>query len=288
MQYIEHLSGINFKPLAIAHCRLGCEWNYTDVISPFSRLYLVTKGSAYIYPNNERLKLEPGFMYLIPSLTPCSYKCMETIEKFHTSFSIHLKSEISIYNLFKVRKKVIAKPQDTELFEQLIKLNPNMQLKVTDPNIYQVKPWLNESYKAMNASECLQTQSIYMMLLSRFFDNSEIQYQNISDLNFINSNLKYIHQNLQHISTVHELADRSCISPDHYSRRFKQIIGVKPIEYLNQNRIEKAQLLLLTTTKSCHEIAENCGFKSNTYFSRIFKKYVNQTPEEYRRVSQNF
>lgn len=284
MQNLEHLTGISFRPLAIAHCRLGNEWNYSNIVSPFSRLYLITEGDGFIYPNNERIKLEKGFMYLIPSLIPCSYKCMKNMEKFHSSFSIHLHSGISVYNLFRFKTKIKALDTDYKLFEKLLGLNPDMDLNVTDPTIYQVKPWLNSSYKPHNAMNALQTQSIYQMLISRFFDEEEIRYNNVSDMDFINKNFRYIHQNLSKITTIKELADRSCISPDHYTRRFKQVTGQTPIDYINQHRVEKAQLLLLTTTKTCNQISEVCGFKSNTYFSRIFKKYSQLTPEQYRQT----
>ena len=72
------------------------------------------------------------------------------------------------------------------------------------------------------------------------------------------------------------------MSPDYYTRKFKDVTKQNPINYINRQRIEKAFLLLNTTNYSCKEIGCLCGFNSNTYFSKNFKKYINESPSAYK------
>jgi transcriptional regulator GlxA family with amidase domain len=94
--------------------------------------------------------------------------------------------------------------------------------------------------------------------------------------------LLYIRNNLQQNIKVDELADIACFSKDHFSRVFKNITGLAPCDYIISKRIERAQFLLLTTDLSQNQIIEQTGFRSASYFSRIFKKHTSYTPVQYR------
>ena len=73
-----------------------------------------------------------------------------------------------------------------------------------------------------------------------------------------------------------------CITPDHFSKVFKRIIGMPPCEYIQMKRIERAQTLLLTSHMSIIEIAEKVGITNLSQFSRLFSKMVRCSPREYR------
>jgi YesN/AraC family two-component response regulator len=56
------------------------------------------------------------------------------------------------------------------------------------------------------------------------------------------------------------------------------------MDYLNRKRIERAQILLVTTTLTVTEIAEKVGIPNPTYFSTIFKKQTLSSPEKYKKM----
>jgi AraC family transcriptional regulator len=60
-------------------------------------------------------------------------------------------------------------------------------------------------------------------------------------------------------------------------------MGVTPLNYINQKRVEKGKYLLEHTQFSVGEISEEVGFKDELYFSRVFKKYVGISPLAYRK-----
>lgn len=60
-----------------------------------------------------------------------------------------------------------------------------------------------------------------------------------------------------------------------------------PFDYLLKYRISKSLDALTNTTDSISAIALNCGFSSISYYGKIFKKYMNCTPSEYRKARKN-
>ena len=87
--------------------------------------------------------------------------------------------------------------------------------------------------------------------------------------------------------TLNSLSEYLRISPYYLSHAFKNIVGVNLIEYLNGNRIEAAKGLLADTEESVKDIAASVGFSDANYFCRVFKKYTDITPSQYRGVSRN-
>jgi len=75
------------------------------------------------------------------------------------------------------------------------------------------------------------------------------------------------------------------MSPSHFSRTFRKVVGMSYQEYVNRKRIAKAKELLRTSPQSIAEIAAYVGFADNTGFGRIFKKVTGHTPSAYRRGS---
>jgi AraC-like DNA-binding protein len=75
------------------------------------------------------------------------------------------------------------------------------------------------------------------------------------------------------------------MSPSHFSRIFRKVVGMSYQEYVNRKRITKAMELLRTSHQSIADIAAYLGFSDNTGFGRIFKKLTGHTPSAYRKGS---
>ncbi len=72
------------------------------------------------------------------------------------------------------------------------------------------------------------------------------------------------------------------VNPSYLSSLFKKETGVTLTDYVNKKRAEHAALLLKTTNMQIQTIAQYCGIFDVNYFTKIFKKYYNKTPKEYR------
>ena len=83
--------------------------------------------------------------------------------------------------------------------------------------------------------------------------------------------------------TLKELAAELGFSAGHLGVLIKKELGLSFQEYLIQERMKKAQLLLLTTEMKIYQISAAVGIEDMNYFSQRFKQVVGVTPREYRK-----
>lgn len=95
-----------------------------------------------------------------------------------------------------------------------------------------------------------------------------------------------IEANFHDAATIEELIKDIPASRRNIVRRFKQITGITPIEYLQQTRVEAAKKLLENTNKQMAEVIYNSGYNDPKAFRKIFKKNVGMTPTQYREKFQ--
>lgn len=93
---------------------------------------------------------------------------------------------------------------------------------------------------------------------------------------------EHIHGRLAQRIDLNELASIAGLSDCHFSRAFKQSVGVPPHRYVVMRRIEAAAALIEQTDRPLCEIALEVGFSDQSHFTRIFSRLVRQTPREYR------
>jgi YesN/AraC family two-component response regulator len=106
------------------------------------------------------------------------------------------------------------------------------------------------------------------------------QYHKIQQaVRFINDNYR---TDIRHDAVAWEAR----MSPAHFSRIFKKVMGLSYQDYLNSRRITKAKNLLRTSPQSVTEIAFSLGFADPTGFGRIFKKLTGHTPSAFRSLPQ--
>ncbi|MDE5862025.1 MAG: AraC family transcriptional regulator [Ruminococcus sp.] len=87
--------------------------------------------------------------------------------------------------------------------------------------------------------------------------------------------------------SVEEICYNMNISRTYFHRLYKLAFGVTYIQDVIENRLKYACELLKNTDLSISEIAEKCGYETDSYFMRQFRQYRNCTPSEYRRKSRN-
>lgn len=282
--YSEQISeSLTFHLRNTALLSFNSDSDYQDIISPFTRIYLITEGNGSLIIGNHKIQLESGNLYLIPSFTSCTYHFGAGLSHYYIHLSIDQPNGLSPYSLYSVLNKVEAHELDSKLFQRIVQINPDLQLPHHHPNVYQTKLWLNKKVTYTSASHYLETTGIIKQLFSRFLEPCQSQVMTSMLKYNIQPILLHIQNNLGRDICVNELANMACFSKDHFSRVFKSITGMAPCDYIIRKRIERAQFLLLTTEMGQKEIIEETGFRSASYFSRIFKKITTYTPEKYRK-----
>lgn len=99
--------------------------------------------------------------------------------------------------------------------------------------------------------------------------------------------LTYMRKNFTHTIDIDTLAEIAGYSKYHFIRFFSHATGYTCIQYLHMLRLQKAKKLLRTTDYKLDYISELSGFKSVSYFIRIFKRGEGVTPLQYRKHSTN-
>ena len=93
---------------------------------------------------------------------------------------------------------------------------------------------------------------------------------------------EFIDENLEHDLTLLEIAEIAELSPFHFARSFKQATGSTPIQFLTQRRVDLAKQLLVESELPIIEIGLRVGFKNQSHFTTLFRKFTTMTPKAYR------
>ena len=237
----------------------GNDWKHDDLNAPFVRLYIILDGEAVIETYDKRIVLEKGFAYIIPP--NFSFAC-------HTPK--YLKKIFSHFN--------INKTFSTGIFDDL---NDVLKLKI-DLSDYA------EYYLALekkDSSKYYDVQGDFTRLIFEFIsfyklDAFEDIYLSLSPK--IKKLYRFIKDDMTAKTRTSDLANYLNISQSMLSKIYKSETGHTLKWFLQQILIQRAQLLLLTTSKSIKEIAYELEYDDALYFSRLFKKWVGDPPTVYR------
>lgn len=279
---------IDLSLLHVGHVFLNKNWNYENVLSPFSRLYYIASGSGKVYHHGQEFELKPGYMYLIPSFTYSLYKCEDFLEQYYVHFLEEVIEGLSLYQIQEFSFEEIGSEWDLGLFKKLIALNPDRHLLRYNPKSYDnedVLTQLKVQNKHLPLKIILQNQGILLSVLANFLkDKNKLSKKegNNNSFRFLPI-YEYIQQHLNKKLSVRHLAHLTSLSPDHFSRLFKKLSGYRPIDYIQVKRIERAKMLLTTTDNSLSQIAFMVGMSNYSHFIRVFQKVTSTTPTKYKR-----
>lgn len=132
--------------------------------------------------------------------------------------------------------------------------------------------------------------NIYLMMteLLRYYCGSKDEldrmiYHNVMRLRPV---VDYISEHYGEKIYIETLSDMITVSPDYFTKMFKDSIGKTPIDYINGIRINHALRLLATTETPINDISDSLGFSNPNYFHKIFKQYMLTSPLAYRKSSK--
>lgn len=93
----------------------------------------------------------------------------------------------------------------------------------------------------------------------------------------------YLSANLGGEGSLKEIAAQCGLSPSHFSRAFKETVGIAPHQWLIRKRIEVAKAFLKVPSLSLAAVALKCGFADQSHFTRVFTRIVGISPGAWRR-----
>ena len=174
--------------------------------------------------------------------------------------------------------------------QQAIELIP--QLAIADPIIQQLALALKLEIQTGCRSGRLYGESLGTALAARLVQNYAVSQPEFNASGLPQSQLAqvidYMQTHLAQDISILDLATLTNMSKSHFSRSFKQSMGIAPYQYLLQQRVKRAKRLLKQPalkqqTLSMSDIALECGFANQTHLTKVFRQMTGVTPKTYQK-----
>jgi len=94
--------------------------------------------------------------------------------------------------------------------------------------------------------------------------------------------LDYVEQHLAEEISIECLSAVASMSAGHFTRGFKKVMGESPYRYVMRRRVEQTKKLLAGTRLPIAEIAQACGFSSQSHLTAVFGQHCGMTPHRFR------
>ena len=242
----------------------------------------ITSGKATVQIGTEFAEARAGdFLYVPPTMV---FK-VEALEGEAGMRSMVFDSSIIEENMENF---------DTEIFYMFYVQSKNkiVVFEKGHPVHKTLAKYMQESYdEYVSKDVCYKLPiraNIYLMMtaLLRYYCGSKNEldrmiYHNVMRLRPV---ITYISEHYKEKIYIETLADMITVSPDYFTKMFKDSIGRTPIDYINGIRINRAMQMLATTDTSVNDISDGLGFSNANYFHKIFKQYMNTSPVAYRKM----
>jgi len=233
---------------------------------------LVLHGSFRINCELQMHQLQTGDLFLIKPYQ------IHTVEEYSSDFYAHFLSiqdfripdELSylLFNLPNTQQRISLKTEVSQTLLDTIHLLRTYELQ-------------QEAYTTEITNGLFQ--SIIYKIASLYKTSTRVPgVSAINQSNVITSKFKRLITTQTHIKQPSYFADLLFITPAHLNDCVKKTTGQTVSYWLKKSIIDEAKRLLYYTTKSVKEIAFEVGYEDHTYFSRLFKKHVKQTPLQFR------
>ncbi|PCE66003.1 helix-turn-helix domain-containing protein [Sediminicola luteus] len=256
--------------------------SYLDVVSTFARLYYVIEGKGQLNFLDQRIDLAPNNLYLIPSFARCTYIFEPGLKQYYIHLDTLCSNGLPMALNFQLKTNRPTDEFDLQLIKKIVAVHPLHALRNAKPEVYQKKDWLQKEMGYRSAAVRYETQGILLKLLSGFILGTNPKISANPHFHSITPLLQFIEEHIGHNLTLAGLAAQSKLSKPQLTQIFLALFDKSPTVYILEKRLEKSKTLIVNTNQNLQLIAEQCGFKSYSYFCKQFKNAYGLAPLKYR------
>jgi AraC-like DNA-binding protein len=261
-------------------------WQHIKRTRDDFEIIVCTKGPLYIQINQQCYTVNSGDMLMLPS--GCVHFGNQPSENGVAFYWLHFYSQAPCV--------VLNHPDIEAEMQQLISNPYNLKTKdyiiipsfmtLTNPEIVitlfnHLLHTAHSEFNSKHASNYLST-SILIELYQQFIAS----YHNTHCADAINRKmavlLEWIRNHINENITVNDLAQTFHYNKVYLARIFKQKMGMSLHDYINSLKISLSKQMLLQTDKGIKEIAYSLHFDDEKYYMKLFKKYEQITPTQFR------
>ncbi|SFQ32831.1 helix-turn-helix domain-containing protein [Salibacterium halotolerans] len=263
-------------------------WTHEKRVIDSYELIIGVNDTLYMKQSDQKYNIEPGqAMLVLPDqihegFCPCTPGL--------SFYWVHFLSPSPVYHI-----------SNEEMDQEISRLrkNPDTQSAISDIYLPQyfhgaVSDRVNILFQQLlhiDNSNYYTSTSVHYLLTSLLIELSE---QNITNFYYDLKDNQMDHHLVRIMEwtrvhafediTVGKVAEQFNYNKNYLSRLFKSKIGMNLSEYIHLLKISKAKELLTRTNNSVKEVAAALGIEDEKYFMKMFKKYENMTPTEFRKA----
>ncbi len=267
---------LDFELIYISKSKFENDWHSTLHMHPFTEIFFITSGQGTFQIGDEVVSVKESDLILInPN---CS----------HTERSVSSSNPLE-YIVFAINNLAIGISPST-LNEDNSKdaLNTYKVLnfnKKKSEILYNLNTLINE-LEEKNLNYELACKSILTLFLIQVMRNTSSDIfitENFEKVNIECMKIKnYIDSHYSENITLDFLSNLTYVNKFHLVHLFTKEMGISPINYLINKRIDESKNLLITTNYSIRDISSIVGFSNSSYFSQMFKKIAGISPKDFR------
>lgn len=273
--------------LYVSHSAYEGEWQSISHIHFFTEIFFVTGGTGKFFIENQAFEVKKGNLVVInqniahselsDSDNPLEYI---VLGMSHVNFS-HNQDKNNIKDSFKINlfpeDSINIQQEDYRLYdyskheEEILFLLRRM-----------IKELEEKKDNYMNIVYNLYEAVLVYIMRSMSFKPVLVYDRRIpKELARVK---RYIDNNYSSPITLDYLVDIAHMNKYYLSHEFKKTFGISPIKYLINRRVQISKELLRSTDYTLVEIANTCGFSSQSYFNQCFIKNVGMNPTKFREL----
>ncbi len=257
------------KELPIYLTSIGYDYEELYVDRPYGyddfQWIQTIEGSGTLYIDQKKYTLIPGQgMFLYPNKAH-KYEAKVNGEWITEWLSFSGRDIAQLVNAIGFHSSGVFDIHDTQHIGQLIREIYNLSVS-------------SNPYKHLDTSNLLYSflVQLYKGTTSLHHTSTANYYTRLAPV------IAYLDNHINEPMELSSLAGMIDVSPQYLCTLFKKVTGSRPALYVNHLKLNKAkEMMLLYPNKTIAAIAKDVGFESPSYFSALFKKYENQTPQQF-------
>jgi AraC family transcriptional regulator len=210
-----------------------------------------------------------GFIEIVPADLPIQSMCTREVEFTHCYFDPAFLQQVAYESV---------DPDRVEF---------TMMLQQPSPLLWQMGAALKTVLENNQKNSRFYADSIATAFAAHLLTHYATRRHNLRQYNGLPKEklkqaIEYINEHLNDDILLSDLAGHLLMSQYHFSRLFKQSMGMTAHTYLVQQRVTRARELLRQTELTILDIGDRCGFANPSHFARHFRKQAGITPREFR------
>ena len=258
----------------------------------FIEIAYVVSGCGTHCIGENKYSVSKGDLFIINYNIPHEFKSLEdTSSPKLWVYNCIFRSEFLDYNLVNCKNfhNITQHFLFKSVFHEESNFNDDIKILHTDSkpieDLYE-KMFMEYKLKEDGYIEILRAYVIELLItIFRIYNKNNVLVEKLEShrQEILNKVIHYMKENYSKQIKLKELSAIAFLSPNYFSRLFKETTTMTISEYMQKIRVEEACHLLKTTNKKVIDIAYEVGYSDIQYFNEIFKNKNGKTPREYKK-----